>query len=80
MTRASTGMLEQGTQTPSPSPDLIPARNRPRDGSLKAEIVSMPHHFQRALIRRQQGFRSHLLNENVHDGDTKDETQDALAK
>src|SRR5438445_13728976 len=41
MTRASTGMLEKGTQTPSPSPDLIPARNRPRDGSLKAEIVSM---------------------------------------
>jgi len=41
MTRASTGMLEKGTQTPSPAPDLIPARNRPRDGSLKAEIVSM---------------------------------------
>ena len=41
MTRASTGMLEKGTQTPSPSPDLIPARNRPRDGSIKSEIVSM---------------------------------------
>jgi hypothetical protein len=41
MTTASTGMLENGTQTPPPSPDLIPARNRPRDGSIKSEIVSM---------------------------------------
>src|ERR1700674_526850 len=41
MTRASTGMLEKGTPTPSPSPDLIPAKNRPRDGSIKSEIVSM---------------------------------------
>jgi hypothetical protein len=38
MTSASTGMLEKGTQTPSPSPDLIPARNRPRDHSIKSEI------------------------------------------
>ncbi len=25
MRKASTGLLEQGTQTPSPAPDLIPA-------------------------------------------------------
>src|SRR5580704_9424384 len=38
MTSASTGMLKKGTQTPSPSPDLIPARNHPRDHSIKSEI------------------------------------------
>jgi hypothetical protein len=38
MTSASTGMLKKGTQTPSPPPDLIPARNRPRDHSIKSEI------------------------------------------
>ena len=27
MRRASTGLLEQGTQTPSPAPDLIPAEH-----------------------------------------------------
>ena len=27
MRKASTGLLEQGTQTPSPAPDLIPAEN-----------------------------------------------------
>jgi len=32
MTKASTSLLEQGTQTPSPAPDLIPAqtKNQPR--------------------------------------------------
>ena len=32
MRKASTGLLEQGTQTPSPAPDLIPAetKNQPR--------------------------------------------------
>jgi hypothetical protein len=32
MTKASTRLPEQGTQTPSPAPDLIPAetRNQPR--------------------------------------------------
>src|SRR6266478_9519314 len=38
MTSASTGMPKKGTQTPSTSPDLIPARNRPRDHSIKSEI------------------------------------------
>jgi hypothetical protein len=31
VTKTSTGMPEKGTQTPSPSPDLIPAKNDPRD-------------------------------------------------
>jgi len=30
MRKASTGMLEQGTQTPSPAPDLIPAKTKTR--------------------------------------------------
>jgi hypothetical protein len=32
MSKASTALLEQGTQTPSPAPDLIPAetKNQPR--------------------------------------------------
>ena len=32
MSKASTELLEQGTQTPSPAPDLIPAetKNQPR--------------------------------------------------
>src|SRR5438045_1909658 len=30
MREASTRMLEQGTQAPSPAPDLIPAKNEPR--------------------------------------------------
>ena len=32
MRKASTSLLEQGTQTPSPAPDLIPAqtKNQPR--------------------------------------------------
>ena len=32
MRKASTGLPEQGTQTPSPAPDLIPAetKNQPR--------------------------------------------------
>ena len=30
MRKASTGMPEQGTQTPSPAPDLIPAKHQPR--------------------------------------------------
>jgi hypothetical protein len=38
MTSASTGLLKKGTQTPSPSSDLIAARNRPRDHSIKSEI------------------------------------------
>ena len=28
MRKASTGLLEQGTQTPSPAPDLIPAETK----------------------------------------------------
>ena len=28
MRKASTGLLEQGTQTPSPAPDLIPAEQK----------------------------------------------------
>lgn len=30
MSKAGTGMLEQGTQTPSPAPDLISAKHQPR--------------------------------------------------
>ena len=30
MRKASTRMLEQGIQTPSPAPDLIPAEHQPR--------------------------------------------------
>jgi len=30
MRKASTELLEQGTQTPSPAPDLIPAEHQPR--------------------------------------------------
>jgi hypothetical protein len=30
MRKAITGMLEQGIQTPSPAPDLIPAEHQPR--------------------------------------------------
>ncbi len=33
--------MSRPANPPSPSPDLIPARNRPRDGSIKSEIVSM---------------------------------------
>jgi hypothetical protein len=55
MTKASTGMLEKGTPTPSPSPDLIPATNRVRDGSIKSEIVSMEgfNEDQRQLCQSQ---------------------------
>jgi hypothetical protein len=37
MRKAITGMLEPGTQTPSPAPDLIPAENINRELTLGLE-------------------------------------------
>src|SRR5260370_30418898 len=34
MRKASTALLEQGTQTPSPAPDLIPAETKNRELTL----------------------------------------------
>ena len=36
MRKASTGMPEQGTQTPSPAPDLIPAETKNQPGTYTA--------------------------------------------
>ena len=38
--QSSTGMLEQGTQTPSPAPDLIPAEENHRDESIDAKCAN----------------------------------------
>jgi transposase InsO family protein len=39
LAQSSTGMLEPGTQTPSPAPDLIPAEERCRDERLNAKCA-----------------------------------------
>jgi len=39
LAQSSTGMLEPGTQTPSPAPDLIPAEEKRRDERLNANCA-----------------------------------------
>jgi hypothetical protein len=47
MKKASTALLEQGTQAPSPAPDLIPAENEPRNltGNSHFDLYSERGHF-----------------------------------
>src|SRR5438128_11411591 len=60
MKKASTGMLEQGTQTSSPAPDLIPAEinNEPRthigigtvDGGTSLLLIQFQLSLQRSVV------------------------------
>ena len=45
MRKASTALLEQGTQTPSPAPDLIPAETENQLGNSHRDWYSKPGHF-----------------------------------
>jgi len=49
MRKASTALLEQGTQTPSPAPDLIPAE--PSIENLHWNWYSKRGHFKRTPER-----------------------------
>jgi hypothetical protein len=40
MRKASTELLEQGTQTPSPAPDLIPAEETSETGIMNGKCAS----------------------------------------
>jgi len=48
MRKATTGMLEQGTQTPSPAPDLIPAETSTEN--LHWDWYTKRGHFRRLMI------------------------------
>ena len=52
MRKASTVLLEQGTQTPSPAPDLIPAENERQSltGNSHSDWYSERGHFTRSLM------------------------------
>ena len=68
MREASTGMLEQGNQAPSPAPDLIPAEHQPRtyiaigtsDGGTStvqaASFEQAKSDMEVALGKRIEGF------------------------
>jgi hypothetical protein len=45
MRKASTELLEQGTQTPSPAPDLIPAETKTSTENLHWDWYSKRGHF-----------------------------------
>jgi hypothetical protein len=46
MSKASTELLEQGTQTPSPAPDLIPAETKTSTENLHWDRYSKRGHFR----------------------------------
>jgi hypothetical protein len=52
MRKASTALLEQGTQAPSPAPDFIPAENEPQNltGNSHFDWYSERGHFTRAVL------------------------------
>src|SRR5438270_6161620 len=49
MRKASTALLEQGTQTPSPAPDLIPAVTKTSTENLHWDWYSKRGHFRGML-------------------------------
>ena len=50
MRKASTALLEQGTQTPSPAPDLIPAETKKSTEDAHTDWYSKRGHFTSAGI------------------------------
>src|SRR6266567_7796050 len=59
MRKASTALLEQGTQTPSPAPDLIPAVTKTSTENLHWDWYSKRGHFiPNCFCLRPQG---HIL-------------------
>ena len=51
MRKASTALLEQGTQTPSPAPDLIPAETQKSTEDTYSNWYSKRGHFREAKLR-----------------------------
>jgi hypothetical protein len=61
MRKASTVLLEQGTQAPSPAPDLIPAENERRSltGNSHSDWHSKRGHFMACVRSGQTGAVAH---------------------
>jgi hypothetical protein len=57
MSKASTELLEQGTQTPSPAPDLIPAETKKSTENLHWDRYSKRGHFSTIRTNRFQAER-----------------------
>ena len=51
MRKASTRLPEQGTQTPSPAPDLIPAETKKSTENSHSDWYSKRGHFTQAACR-----------------------------
>ena len=66
MSKASTELLEQGTQTPSPAPDLIPAKNEQRNstGNSHSDWYNKRGHFS-ALCEETADTRSIVCRKSV---------------
>src|SRR5713226_3983959 len=64
MRKASTGLLEQGTQTPSPAPDLIPAEIQINRG-LTSGLVQRMGARQRPASSRFNNFLPRRLPPNA---------------
>jgi hypothetical protein len=60
MRKARTVMLEQGTQAPSPAPDLIPAENERQNstGNSHSDWYSKRGHFSRKASHSPGGWRN----------------------
>src|SRR6266404_3931717 len=56
MRKASTALLEQGTRTPSPAPDLIPAVTKTSTENLHWDWYSKRGHFRVWRPRRRRFF------------------------
>src|SRR5438309_10014499 len=54
MRKASTRLLEQGIQAPSPAPDLIPAENKASTENLHWDWYSKRGHFSGYQMRQSQ--------------------------
>ena len=68
MRKASTVMLEQGTQAPSPAPDLIPAENERQNltGNSHSNWYSKRGHFREAGLATADLCRQHGISEQTY--------------
>jgi hypothetical protein len=60
MRKASTVLLEQGTQTPSPAPDLIPAENERQHltGNSHSDWYYKRGHFTATKLRHHSDLKA----------------------